>query len=88
MLPYKNHSDKLQQIINVELSLGENVAYFLQRIAANSHLNAFNQVFAEEATTLSTRRYDVCSRIDPDFGATLCCLCAEDMSENGNEVKS
>ena len=49
MLPYKNHSEKLQQIINGELSLRENVAYFLQRISDNSHLNAFNQVFAEEA---------------------------------------
>lgn len=49
MLPYKNHSDKLQQIINGELSLRENVAYFLQRISNNSHLNTFNQVFAEEA---------------------------------------
>ncbi len=49
MLPYKNHSEKLQQIINGELSLRENVAYFLQRISVNSHLNAFNQVFAEEA---------------------------------------
>jgi aspartyl-tRNA(Asn)/glutamyl-tRNA(Gln) amidotransferase subunit A len=49
LLPYKNHSEKLQQIINGELSLRENVAYFLQRISDNSHLNAFNQVFAEEA---------------------------------------
>jgi aspartyl-tRNA(Asn)/glutamyl-tRNA(Gln) amidotransferase subunit A len=49
LLPYKNHSEKLQQIINGELSLSENVAYFLQRISDNSHLNAFNQVFAEEA---------------------------------------
>jgi len=49
LLSYKNHSDKLQQIINGELSLIENVAYFLQRISNNSHLNAFNQVFAEEA---------------------------------------
>ena len=49
MLTYKNHSDKLQQIINGELSLRENVAYFLQRISDNSHLNAFNQVFTEEA---------------------------------------
>jgi aspartyl-tRNA(Asn)/glutamyl-tRNA(Gln) amidotransferase subunit A len=49
LLPYKNHSDKLQQIIIGELSLRDNVAYFLQRIADNSHLNAFNQVFAEEA---------------------------------------
>ena len=49
MLPYKNHSEKLQQIVNGELSLSENVAYFVQRISDNSHLNAFNQVFAEEA---------------------------------------
>jgi aspartyl-tRNA(Asn)/glutamyl-tRNA(Gln) amidotransferase subunit A len=47
-LPLQNHSEKLQQIINGELSLRENVAYFLQRISDNSHLNAFNQVFAEE----------------------------------------
>ena len=49
MLTYKNHSDKLQQIINGELSLRENVAYFLQRISDNSHLNAFNEVFDKEA---------------------------------------
>jgi len=49
LLHYKNHSEKLQLIINGELSLRENVAYFLQRISDNSHLNAFNQVFAEEA---------------------------------------
>jgi len=49
LLHYKNHSEKLQQIINGELSLRENVAYFIQRIADNYHLNAFNQVFAEEA---------------------------------------
>jgi aspartyl-tRNA(Asn)/glutamyl-tRNA(Gln) amidotransferase subunit A len=48
LLPYKNHSEKLQQILKGELSLRENVAYFLQRITDNSHLNAFNQVFAEE----------------------------------------
>jgi aspartyl-tRNA(Asn)/glutamyl-tRNA(Gln) amidotransferase subunit A len=49
LLPYKNYSEKLQQIINGELSLRENVSYFLQRISDNSHLNAFNQVFDEEA---------------------------------------
>jgi len=49
LLTYKNHSDKLQQIINGELSLRENVAYFLQRISDNSHLNAFNEVFDKEA---------------------------------------
>jgi aspartyl-tRNA(Asn)/glutamyl-tRNA(Gln) amidotransferase subunit A len=49
LLPYKNHSDKLHKIITGELSLSKNVARFLQRISDNSHLNAFNQVFAEEA---------------------------------------
>jgi aspartyl-tRNA(Asn)/glutamyl-tRNA(Gln) amidotransferase subunit A len=49
LLPYKNHSEKLQQIIDGELSLRENVAHFIQRISDNSHLNAFNQVFAEGA---------------------------------------
>lgn len=49
MLPYKNHSEKLQQIIKGELSLTENIAFFLKRISENSHLNAFNEVFAEEA---------------------------------------
>ena len=49
MLPYNKHSEKLQQIINGELSLRENVAYFLQRISDNSHLNAFNEVFDKEA---------------------------------------
>jgi aspartyl-tRNA(Asn)/glutamyl-tRNA(Gln) amidotransferase subunit A len=49
LLHYKNHSEKIQQIVNGELSLKENVAHFLQRISDNSHLNAYNQVFAEEA---------------------------------------
>ena len=49
MLHYKNYSEKLQQITNGELSLSENVAYFLQRISDNSHLNAFNEVFDKEA---------------------------------------
>ncbi len=49
MLTYKTHSDKLNQLISGELSLIENVKFFLQRISDNSHLNAFNQVFADEA---------------------------------------
>lgn len=49
MLDYKNHSEKLQQIVDGELSLRENVASFLQKISGNSHLNAFNQVFGKEA---------------------------------------
>lgn len=48
MLLYKNHSDKLEQIINGDLSLKENIAYFLQRISDNSYLNAFNQVFTDD----------------------------------------
>jgi aspartyl-tRNA(Asn)/glutamyl-tRNA(Gln) amidotransferase subunit A len=48
LLPYKNHSQKLQQIINGDLSLKENISYFLKRISDNSRLNAFNQVFEEK----------------------------------------
>ena len=49
MLSYKNHDTKLQQLISGELSLVENVNYFLQRISDHSHLNAFNEVFEKEA---------------------------------------
>ena len=46
---YKNHSEKLKQIISGKLSLKENVKHFLKRISDHSHLNAFNQIFTEEA---------------------------------------
>ena len=49
MLPYKNFQDKLEKIKNGELSLKENVAYFLNEIEKNKHLNAFNSVFTDEA---------------------------------------
>ncbi len=49
MLPYKNFSDKLEQIKNEKLSLVENVNYFLNRINDNKHLNAFNFVFDSAA---------------------------------------
>lgn len=49
MLPYKNHSEKLQLIIKGDLSLKDNVAYFLKRISDNANLNAFNHVFADES---------------------------------------
>ena len=46
---YKNHSEKLKQIISGKLSLEENVKHFLQRVGENSHLNAFNELFEKEA---------------------------------------
>lgn len=49
MLTYKAHSEKLKQLISGELSLVENVNYFLQRISDYSHINAFNEVFEKEA---------------------------------------
>jgi aspartyl-tRNA(Asn)/glutamyl-tRNA(Gln) amidotransferase subunit A len=49
LLNYKDHKTKLKLIGSGELSLVENVSYFLQRISKNSHLNAFNEVFENEA---------------------------------------
>jgi aspartyl-tRNA(Asn)/glutamyl-tRNA(Gln) amidotransferase subunit A len=49
LLPYKNISDKIQQIKNGELSLIENVTGFIERIGQHKHLNAFNFIFAQEA---------------------------------------
>lgn len=49
MLSYRNHSEKLSKLINGELSLVENVKFFLDRIEETRHLNAFNFVFREEA---------------------------------------
>ncbi len=49
MLPYKNFSSKLKMIKDGELSLRENVEFFLNLINKNKHLNAFNFVFADEA---------------------------------------
>ncbi len=49
MLPYNNYLSKIELIKNGKLSLVENVAFFLDRIEKNKHLNAFNFVFADEA---------------------------------------
>ncbi len=49
MLPYKNFSSKLKLIRDGELTLRENIEFFLERIEKNKRLNAFNFIFAEEA---------------------------------------
>ncbi|MGD1007258.1 MAG: Asp-tRNA(Asn)/Glu-tRNA(Gln) amidotransferase subunit GatA [Ignavibacteriaceae bacterium] len=48
-MPYKNYKDKLEKIKKGELSLKENVTYFLNEIETNKHLNAFNFIFPDEA---------------------------------------
>lgn len=47
MLNYKNHSEKISLIKESNLSLRENVAFFLKRIKDNFNLNAFNFVFED-----------------------------------------
>ena len=49
MLSYKNHPEKIKQIREGKLSLSENVNLFLNNISEKSHINAFIQVFTEEA---------------------------------------
>lgn len=49
LMEYKNHFEKIEKLKSGELSLKENVRYFLNKISAQSHLNAFNFVFEEEA---------------------------------------
>lgn len=49
MLTYKSYSDKIGKIKKGELSLTENVKYFLSEIENKKHLNAFNFVFDEYA---------------------------------------
>ncbi len=49
MLPYHNYSEKIEKIKNNQLSLAENVDFFLKRIEENKHLNIFNFVFTEDA---------------------------------------
>ncbi|NWF87948.1 MAG: Asp-tRNA(Asn)/Glu-tRNA(Gln) amidotransferase subunit GatA, partial [Ignavibacteriaceae bacterium] len=49
MLTYKNHSEKLHLIKEGVVSLKSNVEYFIDTIIKNSHLNAFNHVFADES---------------------------------------
>lgn len=47
MLNYKNHSGKLDLIRSGQLSLRENVSFFLSRIEKEKKLNAFNFVFSD-----------------------------------------
>jgi len=49
LLPYKNFKEKLEKIKKGEVSLKENVSFFLNEIEKNKHLNAFNFVFADDA---------------------------------------
>ena len=45
MLSYKNHFEKISQIKSGNLSLKENVKYFLNQIDEKRNLNAFNFIF-------------------------------------------
>ena len=47
MLPYKNFHEKLSKLKSKELSLIENVEYFLSRIEDNKDINAYNFVFVD-----------------------------------------
>ncbi|HZW39618.1 MAG TPA: Asp-tRNA(Asn)/Glu-tRNA(Gln) amidotransferase subunit GatA [Ignavibacteriaceae bacterium] len=49
MLTYKNNSFKIELVKSGQLSLTENVRFFLNKIEKNKHLNAFNFVFADDA---------------------------------------
>ncbi len=49
MIIYKNYFDKLEKIRSGEISLKDNVKYFLDTIEEKKSLNAFNFVFAEDA---------------------------------------
>lgn len=49
MPDYKNYAEKRQKLESGELSLVDNVSYFLDKIEENKKLNAFNFVFREEA---------------------------------------
>jgi len=42
---YRNHFEKIEKIKSGEISLRENVNYFLKRIEENSNLNCYNFVF-------------------------------------------
>ncbi|MBU2492753.1 MAG: Asp-tRNA(Asn)/Glu-tRNA(Gln) amidotransferase subunit GatA [Bacteroidetes bacterium] len=48
-LNYKNHSEKLDLIKKGEISLADNVRYFLKKIEDNKHLNCYNFVFEDAA---------------------------------------
>ena len=46
---YSNHKEKLNKLVSGELSLVDNVKYFLQQIEKNKNLNAFNFVFNKDS---------------------------------------
>lgn len=45
MLPYQNHTEKIRLIQKAQLSLIENVEFFLSQISAHKDINAFNFLF-------------------------------------------
>jgi aspartyl-tRNA(Asn)/glutamyl-tRNA(Gln) amidotransferase subunit A len=47
LIPYANHSEKIELIKNGTLSLKENVLYFINEIKSQKDLNAFNFVFED-----------------------------------------
>jgi aspartyl-tRNA(Asn)/glutamyl-tRNA(Gln) amidotransferase subunit A len=47
LIPYANHSEKIELIKNGTLSLKENVLYFINEIKSQKELNAFNFVFED-----------------------------------------
>ncbi|MFZ0454310.1 MAG: Asp-tRNA(Asn)/Glu-tRNA(Gln) amidotransferase subunit GatA [Ignavibacteriaceae bacterium] len=49
MTQYYNFSDKIEKIKEGEISLVENVNFFLEQIEKNKHLNAYNFTFNEDA---------------------------------------
>ncbi|MEJ2614362.1 MAG: amidase, partial [Ignavibacteriaceae bacterium] len=55
MTPYYNFSDKIKKIKQGEISLVENVNFFLEQIEKHKHLYAFNFVFNEELLNQSER---------------------------------
>ena len=61
MITYKNFTEKVQQIQSGNLSLVENVQFFLNEIEKNNDLNAFNFVFEnalEQAKIVSNKIED------------------------------
>lgn len=47
MLPYKNYTEKIELVKKAQLSLVENVEFFLKEISAQNDVNAFNFVFED-----------------------------------------
>lgn len=49
MLSYRNHLKKLEQLKQKQFSLKENVTFFLSEIEKKKHLNAFLDIYKDEA---------------------------------------